>query len=60
MESQLYSILENLFFYADAYWHEVTPETETEFEISEETLRREAASALEKIEQYIATQEAGL
>ncbi len=57
MEAQLFNILENLFFYADAYWHDVTPETETELEISEETLRREAASALEKIDQYILDKE---
>lgn len=53
MEAQLFNILENLFYFADAYWHDVTPETETESEISEETMRREAVLALEKIDQYI-------
>ncbi len=52
-DEQLFRILNELFFEVDAYWHEATPETETEFEISEKTLRARAKKALEELDQYI-------
>ena len=44
-------MLDRLFAAVDAYWHEVKLGEDIPFEISEETLRREAAWALQRLEE---------
>lgn len=50
---ELYAILGELFLDVDAYWHECTLETETNFEISEVTLRKRAHQHLRDLTQYL-------
>ncbi|MFB7141475.1 colicin immunity domain-containing protein [Gottfriedia sp. NPDC056225] len=43
MNIYLFEILNGVFESADCYWHECQPGAETNFEISEEQLRKEVA-----------------
>jgi hypothetical protein len=46
---RLYDILQDLFGAAETYWPEATPETESWYRTSEETLRKDAAATLERL-----------
>ena len=46
-------IMDYVFALLDMYWPEATPDTETPFFVSEETLRREAEKIFEKINQLL-------
>ncbi len=53
LDNELYEILDKLFGAVDSYWHECELGSETAFEISEVTLREEAADALAQLEQHL-------
>jgi hypothetical protein len=53
MSDVLYLILEDMFENVDRYWHECTPDQETDFEISEPTLRKYAQEALQYLKDYL-------
>ncbi|PEJ56852.1 hypothetical protein CN692_14765 [Bacillus sp. AFS002410] len=49
INTSLFEILNGVFESADCYWHECQAGEETNFEISEEQLRKEVAEALVKL-----------
>ena len=53
MDEALFRILDELFGAVDAYSPDCRPDEETAFLISEESLRREAAHALERLNQLL-------
>jgi self-protective colicin-like immunity protein len=53
MDDELFHILDKLFGAVDAYWSECKPGEETAFRISEDSLRREAEEALERLNRYL-------
>lgn len=53
MSDTLYLILEDMFENVDRYWHECTPANETDFEISEPTLRKYAQETLLYLKDYL-------
>lgn len=53
MDKNLFEILNDIFEAADCYWHECHPGEETNFEISEEQLRKEVINALVELNNLI-------
>ena len=50
MDTNLFKILDHLFACVDSYWRECEEGLESQFEISEAQLRREAKIALQKLQ----------
>lgn len=53
-DDELYNILEEeLFYYVDSFFSECHPEQETDFEVSEQTLKLQSQIALQRLKAYL-------
>ena len=53
MDHVVYEILQKLFEAVDAYWKDASPDEETAFIISEESLRKDARNALDRLNEVL-------
>lgn len=57
MDEDLFNVLNAVFEAIDCYWYECLPGQETTFEISEQQLRIEVATALKKLKEVLSNHE---